>query len=364
MPVLEKSFGKEKLVVRYKVDIEHSGMRLDQYIKLYLTSFSRQKIKKKIDLGEIIIKGHPGNHRPSTKIRHNDIITMTINKTTHEDEYWKGKKIELATSPDILYEDDKVIIISKPPFMSAHPTGRHIFNCASVYFEALLERPVHCIHRIDRETSGMLLIAKNPTTAAHLTYQFENHQVNKCYFFISKIDPKKFNGLVRFHVNHRLGPAEKKVKHVMINAFPSDSTLGKKAQTFFKIFYHDQKYAIGLAFPTTGRQHQIRVHAAIYGLPLVGDKLYLGNYKLFQRFKDLKATEFDHDFMEIPRHALHSMALCFNYNKKMRTFIAPLPSDLKSFILSKTKINLKELEKNLEKEISDYFTFNKDSANS
>ena len=116
---------------------------------------------------------------------------------------------------------------------------------------------------------------------------------------------------------------------VCVNAYPQDSALGKEAETFFHIVREGPDYVMGLAFPRTGRQHQIRVHARVNGFPLVGDKLYCGSYPMFQRFKDLKATAEDHSLMQIPRQALHAAALRL---PGFKSFSGPLPQDLGNWI--------------------------------
>ncbi|MCK5074008.1 MAG: RluA family pseudouridine synthase [Bacteriovoracaceae bacterium] len=356
MPVTQKQYEKNKLVNHYLVEEHQHGMRLDQFIQIYLSSFSRQKIKKKIDAGEITIIGRPGKIRPSSRIQNKDMISMIIHRTTHEDEWWNGKKLEIEEVPPIIFEDDNLLVIDKPPFMATHPTGRHVFNCATIYFETIHKRTIHSIHRLDRETSGTLLLAKSPKTAQIMTDHFEKGLVRKCYFFISKIDNTKYDGKKVFEVNDRLSPKGDGLERVIIISHPENSSLGKKAQTHFEIMYVENDYAIGLAFPRTGRQHQIRVHAALRGLPLVGDKLYLGNYPLFQRFKDNLATPEDHELMEIPRHALHSIGLSLPYENKIEHFIGHIPQDLKEWIQDKLTISVVELEKKIKARVDDYFS--------
>ncbi len=351
MTLLEKSFSRNKYYAKYLVDEEHEGMRLDQFIQIYLASFSRQAVKEKIKNGDVIIEGRNAPHRPSVKIHHKEIITLITKRTVHEDEYWHGEIIELDEVPKIIFEDDDLLVIDKPPFMSTHPTGKHLFNCATVYFESIYKKTVHSIHRLDRETSGVLLLGKNPTAAQILTAHFENDRVKKCYFFIAEIDDSKYQGSSEFTANERMGSTEEGLKRVYINHFPEDSKHGKHACTFFKILHNENGYILGLAFPRTGRQHQIRVHAMIHGLPLIGDKLYLGSFEMFQRFKDNLASDGDHSKMQLPRHALNAMALKIPYQGKDRIFEGKLPDDLKKWIDQKLTISADKIEKIAWKEI-------------
>ena len=357
MIILEKIFEKDSYTVTLKVSDESHAMRLDQFLQLFLSSLSREHIKKKIKNGDIIIKGRPGIHRPSTKMLKNEEIVLTIPRMEHEDEYWRGEKLEVSDTPHIIYEDSDLIVIAKPPYMATHPTGRHLFNCATVFFEAKYKKTIHSIHRLDRETSGILLLGKNPKASTALSSQFEIDQVKKCYFFIAKISPA-FQNNMSFWANERLGGQEEGRKRVIINAFPPDSNEGKESQTFFKILETNQDYALGLAFPQTGRQHQIRVHALMHGLPLIGDKLYYGGYEMFQRFKDNLASEEDYDFIQLPRHALHAVALKIPYKGTPQLFQSPLPEDLKAWIKDHFPEVLNNIEEKMQKEITSYFCAN------
>jgi len=354
MPILEKSFLKDRYQALYSVDEIHDNYRLDQYTQIYLSNFSRESLKKKIADGEIKIIGRDHKLRPSTKVHFKEQVTIEIPRTIQEDEYWKGEKIELIETPEIVYEDNGLLVISKPPFMSTHPTGRHLFNCATVFFEAKLGHVCHSIHRLDRETSGILILGKNPQVASKLTPLFEEGKVKKCYFFVAKTEDAPKEDF--FIANERLGTDETGLKRVYIKHFEKDSDQGKRAQTTFKILHRENNYILGLAFPHTGRQHQIRVHAMINNLTLLGDKLYLGSYEIFQRFKDNRPSEKDHNLMEIPRHALHSIAINLEYGTSRKTFVAPVPGDLKAWIKENISLNLDNLEKTLTKEIERYFS--------
>ena len=126
-----------------------------------------------------------------------------------------------------------------------------------------------------------------------------------------------------FRALERMDNPEEGLKKVIVQYYPENSELGKHAETDFEIVIeNEQFFCAGLAFPKTGRTHQIRVHATAHKIPLVGDKLYLGGYPMFQRFKDGIATEDDHKQMIISRHALHAMALSITYNQK-RNYLFP-----------------------------------------
>lgn len=354
MSVIHKIYRDNLCEVKYLVDEEHNGLRLDQFLGIYLESFSRELIKKKIKEKEVIIVGRPGNHKPSTTLHHKDEVLIYYTPQHWEDEYWRGEKLELQKVPDVVYEDDELLVISKPAFMSTHPAGRHLFNCATVFFEMKYNHTIHSLHRIDRETSGILMLGKTPRIANEMMHGFEDDDIKKCYLFISRITPD-FKHQDYFIANERMGPIHEDLRRVYVHAFPENSQEGKHARTFFYTLMKDNKYLIGIACPQTGRQHQIRVHAKAHGIPLIGDKLYLGSYELFQRFKDQVATEEDHDLMELPRHALHAIALKIPYKKEEKMFITDIPNDFKEWITKNTSFDCKELTQKIQKITKEYY---------
>lgn len=349
MALLSRKYNSNLLEVVHSVEETQEGMRLDQFVQLYLESFSRELIKRKISDKEIIIKDRPGNHKPSTTLHYKDEVTIQFSKSKYEDEYWDGKKLDLQLEPEVVFEDEDLLVISKPAFMSTHPAGRHIFNCATVFFEIKYGHTIHSLHRIDRETSGILMLGKNPNMAQTMMKNFDDEHVKKCYLFIARIQPN-YKGEIYFEAKERLASPDEGLKRVLVEAFPENSKDGKVAHTKFKILEKLDNHVIGLAFPQTGRQHQIRVHAKTHGLPLIGDKLYLGSYEMFQHFKDQIATKEEHDLMEIPRHALHAIALKIPYKGKEKTFVTKIPQDLKMWIQKHTKVDIAELENRIVEE--------------
>ncbi|MBC98614.1 MAG: hypothetical protein CME63_12765 [Halobacteriovoraceae bacterium] len=308
MNIIYKKFQPDSFEVCYEVHSPQNGMRLDQYLQIFFPSFSREQVKEKIKEGDVQIIGRPGKMKPNTKVYDKEKITVFIYKTIHEDEWWNGEKLELETAPPVIYQDDDLIALSKPAFMSTHPTGKHLFYCATVYCESLCGHGTHSVHRLDRETSGVLLVGKNPEAANRFTTYFEHERVQKCYFFIG-VKNEHYKGVKEFTAKERLDTGGEGLLRVLIGYHPEDSNVGKRAETGFKILYEEGEYILGLAFPKTGRQHQIRVHALAHGFPLLGDKIYYGSYPMFQRFKDLLASPEDYAYMQLPRHALHATAI-------------------------------------------------------
>lgn len=356
MPLIDKQYADDTFTLQWSVEPEHDNLRLDQFLGKYFKTLSREEIKKKINRGECFITNRPSSKKPSTKIKHLDTIKISIKKNENEDEYWKGEKVDFDL-PQEIFEDNNIIVINKPAYMSTHPTGRHLFHCATVFYEQKLNQStVHSIHRLDRETSGVLLLAKNPMAANKLTVEFENNNVKKCYFFIAQ---KKSQTIEKsFKAKERMDNPDEGLKKVVVQYYPENSSQGKHAETDFKIIFDTEIYCAGLAFPKTGRTHQIRVHALANQIPLVGDKLYLGGYPMFQRFKDGIASESDHESMILSRHALHAMALKIVYNGEANVFISKLPTDMANFMLKNFQLEPAEIEKNLNKEIHKIFQLN------
>ena len=143
------------------------------------------------------------------------------------------------------------------------------------------------------------------------------------------------------------------------NSLLSQNSLlsGKPIANFlFLTFTKMIAFVLGLAFPKTGRQHQIRAHAAHHGYPLIGDKIYHGGLELFGRFKDHKATDQDHLLMEIPRHALHAMAIVFPLDGQMCLVEGQLPKDLLCWIDQNLSISAPSLTKKVSQTIQHHLS--------
>ncbi len=355
MSEIKKSFTTEKYVVSHPVQIEQDGWRLDQFVMKCMPTMSREFLKKKIEKGEVEISGRKSPHKPSVKIHVGERITITThNDGMIEEEFWYGEVVPKTAEPTIIFEDQGLLAVNKPPYMITHPAGRNLFYCATVFYETIYKKTIHSIHRLDRETSGVLLLAKNPLTAQQVSILFEEDKVRKCYFFIAH----KKSGATPFPftAKERMDRKDGSIPEAMMFTFPENSESGKESETHFECLLERDGYVLALAFPLTGRQHQIRVHAAAHGYPLLGDKLYNGDPGVFMRFKDNKASDEDHEKMQIPRQALHAAALKLLYQGKPKHFIAPLPVDLSAWMEEKLSLKFSEIESLMEKRILEFLS--------
>jgi 23S rRNA pseudouridine1911/1915/1917 synthase len=351
MSEIKKSFTTEKFVASYPVQLEHDDLRLDQFVMTCMPTLSRQFLKSKIEKGEVEISGRKSPHKSSVRVHHGETVTITTwNDNEIEEEFWRGSVVPKTQEPTVVFEDKDIIVINKPPFMITHPAGRNLFYCATVFFETIHKHTIHSIHRLDRETTGVLMLGKNPKAAQKVSALFEEDKVRKCYFMIAKKNP--IATPFPFTAKERMGRKDNVIPESMMFIFPENTEEGKEAETHFELILEKDDTVLALAFPVTGRQHQIRVHAAHHGYPLLGDKIYNGDSEIFIRFKDHKATEEDHEKMQLPRQALHAAALKLPYpSQEMTRFIAPLPRDLSEWITQNLGLSHAEVETMMEQKI-------------
>ena len=356
MSEIEKSFSTEKYVVIHPVQPEQDGWRLDQFVQKCMPTLSRQFLKKKIEKGEVEISGRKSPHKPSVKVHHGEKVTITTyNDGMIEEEFWYGEVVPKDEKPTIVFEDDELLVINKPPYMITHPAGKNLFYCATVFFETIYKKTIHSIHRLDRETSGLLLLGKNPKVSQRVAQLFEDDKVRKCYFFIAH--KKEVSTPFPFTAKERMDREENAIPRGIMFHYPENSSLGKESETHCELVLEKNDYVLALAFPVTGRQHQIRVHASCHGYPLLGDKLYNGDPSVFIRFKDHLATPEDHEKMQIPRQALHAVALKLAYpTEQMNHFMAPLPKDLSEWITKNLDISHAGIETLIKQKIEHFLS--------
>lgn len=312
------------VVTVMRVPPECAGMRLDRFVQTQLKRTSRTR-------AQVIIAR--GCYSPEARpLRGNDRV-----KAEQHILLWREPWDEKAPDVEvpILYEDDHLLAVNKPPGIPVHPTARYHQSTVVKLLEAA--RPgdhLRLSHRIDRETSGALLLARTAEADRRVKVQFEaRHTVDKHYLAITWGWPEADR--FRVELPLELDPTSRlKVKmHV------AAAGTGLEARTAFEALGRrvhpttGRRYAMVRCHLETGRQHQIRIHLASLGLPIVGEKLYGGDEGLFTRGADGELTDEDRSALELPRHALHAAELELDHPMTgARLYIAaPLPADLQAF---------------------------------
>ena len=307
---------------------EDVGKRLDVVIVNYLDNFTRTSIKKLIELNKVKINDLVINS-PSRKVKDNDKILINLH-------YEKRKNVIPSNIDiDIIYEDKDILIINKSPGMVVHPGAG---NFSNTLVNALIfkykknlsdlngETRPGIVHRIDKETSGILVIAKNNYAHSELGKQFQNHNIKRKYVALIWGVIRPLNGKIRTLISR-----SKKNRQLM----SVSDIKGKEAITNYKtkrIFNIKDIPKISLVeFELeTGRTHQIRVHMSYKGCPILGDKKY-GKRKT--KFKKLD-KEFKDELTSINRQILHAKTLGFEHptSKNFVNFDTDLPKDFQKIL--------------------------------
>ena len=233
----------------------------------------------------------------------------------------------------ILYEDEEVLAIDKPPGMPVHPSGRHLRDTLIQRVHARfragnegLKLPIRLCHRLDLETSGVILVAKGDRHHAHLMKQFEDREVEKEYLAVVRGVPSRGQGRIELAI----GPSRTSAVRLKMACIAD----GQPSATDWSVVERRADCALVSCRPHTGRQHQIRVHLDALGYPLVGDKLYGVDEALFLRHARGQPDPGDAELLGLPRHALHNHRLVFRSptSGERREVTSPLAADLRTYL--------------------------------
>ena len=249
--------------ISIKIDSELHGHRIEYVLEKELKISSSLIKRLKREEGGVMLNGV--RTRVITKVCDGDVLTVNIKGKD-------AKNIVPAEIPlNILYEDEDVLVVNKPGNMPVHPSGLHksdtLANAVVYYLKS--RAAIHIITRLDRETSGVVLIAKNPRAAALLTEDMENGEIKKEYIAIVNGTPNPFEGTIS-------APIRKKAERGIARCVSDD---GKESVTLYEVMGKADKLSVVKLIPITGRTHQLRVHMSYIGNPIYGDSMYGASQK-------------------------------------------------------------------------------------
>jgi len=295
--------GREPVDIRAEQADE--GKRLDVYVAERL-ALSRSAVQRLIDEGWVLVNG--GRQKPGRRVKAGDVVAVTIPEPEPLDTLPEGLPI------DILYEDEDIIVVNKPRGLVVHPgagnwsgtlVNRLLAHCKDLSGIGGKIRP-GIVHRLDKDTSGVIVAAKNDAAHLALARDLKQRRVEKTYLAIVHGTPKEERGTINAPIGRH--PTHRKKMAVL----PEGQ--GRPAITHYEVIERLQGYALLKLNPVTGRTHQIRVHLAHIGYPVVGDAVY-GRRK---------------DALGMSGQALHAASLAFEHprTRERMQFAAPLPDDM------------------------------------
>ncbi len=314
-------------------------IRLDAFLQRFLTWRSRTSIQELIREGFVALDpsspSRPDGHgeyavekRPGRRLLHGTKVRIEIPEPLRVQ-----RTIPAADGLTVLHEDEHLLAIDKPAFLPVHPSGRHLSDTLiqriHVAYDQRKERRefrIKLCHRLDRETSGIVMCARDPVSHAAVMKQFEVRDVEKEYLAIVWGGPDEQSGTVDLP----MGPDRSSEVRLKMATVPD----GIEARTHWRVVERFSDCTLIAAKPFSGRQHQIRVHLAVLGLPLVGDKLYGSDEQLFLRASRGELDLHEERALGLPRHALHNHRLALTHprtGEKVEVRSA-LPEDMRRFL--------------------------------
>ena len=326
----EEDFNDEYFDSQHiKVDPKQSQIRIDKFLMDRLQNTSRNRIQNAIRAGAITVDGK--EIKPNFKIKPGHDIRVVIPRPPGEGQGVKPQDIPL----DIKYEDEDLLIVYKPAGMVVHPGIGHrdgtLVNALSHHFEKQkleiegeqFQARLGLVHRIDKNTSGLLVVAKNEFSINHLAKQFFDHTIERTYYALVWGQPDPEDGKVEAHIGRH--PRNR----LQFTTYTEEEEQGKWALTHFKTLEPLYYVSLMQCNLETGRTHQIRVHMKHLGHPLFNDDRYGGNTivkgTIFSKYKSFV----ERVFTLLPRHGLHAKSLGFIHprTEEKMYFETPLPED-------------------------------------
>ena len=303
------------MVFEKSINNRHAGFRLDVFLTEKFTYHTRNQWQKKIEEGKVLLNGKPA--KASSKIPRDSVLSYDI-----------GDYEEKPVNEDytVLFNDGHLLIVNKPPNIPVHTSGKYFNNTLiKILRRDFPEGELNLINRLDRETSGIIMLGKTFSARKEMGNQFRGKKVKKTYIAYVFGEIKKD----RFTVS---APIAEDVSTVVCIRMGVDKK-GRPAETAFEVITRSNGFTKLFCYPITGRTNQIRVHLAHAGHPVVGDKLYSGNDRDFLEFIKGGNTEEILKRVIMERQALHSYKTVFTHPEtgKEVEIVAPEPEDMLAF---------------------------------
>ena len=291
---------------RYVSDKGQSPLRVDKFLSTRIVGTSRNRLQQAAEANSILVNGNPV--KSNYKVKPLDVVTLVLK--------WPRRELEITPENiplNIVYEDDDLMVINKPPGMVVHPghgnyTGT-LVNAVAYHlnFDSIkdLEDPrLGLVHRIDKDTSGLLLVAKTPEAKTNLSGQFFRKETKRLYNALVWGNPESESGTIEGNIGR--DPRDR----MLMKVFP-ESDQGKTAVTHYRVLERFGYVTLVECKLDTGRTHQIRVHMKHIGHTLFNDERYGGN-EILRGTRYTKYKQFVNNCFNIcPRQALHAKTLGF-----------------------------------------------------
>jgi len=311
---------EEPATIELSVSVEDAGQRLDAFLAGHIANWSRSRLQRLIDDGEVLVNGHAA--KSSYKLRANDAIEAEL--VSLQSATFAAEDIPV----EVIHEDDDVIVVNKTAGIVVHPAAGAgsgtLANALAFHFQKLSTaageiRP-GIVHRLDKDTSGLMVVAKTETAHENLADQFRAREVFKSYVALVHGQVEKGSGQIDQPIAR---DPRNRTRMAVVRGGRSALTLYRDRQRF-------QRFTLLDVELKTGRTHQIRVHLSWLKYPVVGDETYGGG-----RDKTVTNPKIRGQIARLGRHFLHAEKLGFRHprtNEQLK-FNAPLPTELSNLLL-------------------------------
>jgi 23S rRNA pseudouridine1911/1915/1917 synthase len=305
--------GEPQITQITRIGPEHAGVRLDAYLALQIEGWSRARLQRLIESEDVLVNGRVV--KSSYKLREHDEIEVDL--TTPPTDRFEPENIPI----DIVYEDETLVVVNKPAGLVVHPAGGTpsgtLANALAYHFQQLPNAGVRpgIVHRLDRDTSGLLVVAKTEAALENLSDQFRDRTVFKSYLAL---------------VHGRLASTSGRIDQPLARDRANRTRMavvrgGRNALTLYRVRRAFQRFTLLDVELKTGRTHQIRVHLAWLKHPVVGDETYGAG-----RDNQIQDARLRAQIRNLNRHFLHAEKLAFTHpeTRELVKFESPLPAEL------------------------------------